>query len=335
MAWRKISRRVAAAALALALAGILYEKIGEHRDRNRYPRIGRAVDIGGRTLNIYCSGEGSPAVVFEGAGHTAGYAFAEMQAEVAKFTTSCWYDRAGYGWSDPGPSPRTFQAIATDLHSLLHTAGVPAPYVLVGAGASAFHVRVFHSMYPSEVAGAVLIHADDPDVFSHEPEYMQGKLAALPPVVQQIGCRVLEPTLQRLGVLRFLGNPGAGQPFGLAYLGPQQQRELTFLSTNPSTAQTEGEGCVLDRSMAEVRASGDFGNLPLFVLCNSTPFQAPGPQFVKETDDLNHYWFHELQPRLAAMSSHGHLVIDSNAETPPSIVGAIRQVVTSTGSATR
>jgi len=90
-------KRAALIAAVLILSGIIYEQIGRRRDRKRYPQNGRSVDIGGRTLNIYCSGEGSPAVIFEGAGHTAGYAWKGMQAEVAKFTHACWYDRAGYG----------------------------------------------------------------------------------------------------------------------------------------------------------------------------------------------------------------------------------------------
>jgi hypothetical protein len=49
--------------------------------------------------------------------------------------------------------------------------------VLVGATAGAFQVRVYNGLYPSEVAGAVLIHADDPDIFAHEPEFMKGSLA--------------------------------------------------------------------------------------------------------------------------------------------------------------
>lgn len=320
-------KRATLVIVALVLAGVIYEQIGEHRDRQRYPQIGRSVDIGGRTLNIYCSGEGSPTVIFEGAGHTAGYAWTGMQAEAAKFTRACWYDRAGYGWSDPGPSPRTFKAIANDLHALLRAAALPPPYVLVGATAGAFHVRVYNGLYPSEVAGAVLIHADDPDVFAHEPEYMKGSLAALPPFLQRVGCKVLQPAMLRLGLLRMMGNPGAGRPFGLANLAQSQQQELIFLSNNPTTAQTEGEGCVLDESMAEVRSAGDFGNRPLFVLAGSTPFQSPGPQYAKATEALNHYWFHELQPRLAALSTRGHLIIEEHAEQPAGVIEAVRNVV--------
>ncbi|HKS73062.1 MAG TPA: alpha/beta hydrolase [Terriglobales bacterium] len=323
-------KRAALVLVALALIGIVYEQIRERSDRKRYPQIGRSVDIGGRTLNIYCSGEGSPTVIFESAGHTAGYAWMGVQAEAARFTRACWYDRAGYGWSDPGPSPRTFKAIANDLHSLLRAAGVSPPYVLVGATAGAFHVRVYTGLYPGEVAGAVLIHADDPDVFAHEPEFMKGGLANLPPFVQRVGCSVLRPAMLRLGLLRLMGNPGAGRPFGLANFDfkPSERQELLFLSNNPATAQTEGEGCVLDESMAEVRAAGNFGDRPLYVLTGSTPFRAPSPQYARATEALNDYWFHELQPRLAELSTRGHLVIEENAERPQAIIGAIRSAIT-------
>jgi pimeloyl-ACP methyl ester carboxylesterase len=320
-------KRAALVIAALAIAGIVYEQVGERRDRNRYPQIGRPVDIGGRSLNLYCSGNGSPTVIFEGAGHTAGYAWAGMQAEAARFTRACWYDRAGYGWSDPGPSPRTFRAIANDLHKLLAAAAVPPPYILVGATAGAFHVRVYNGLYPGEVAGAVLIHADDPDVFEHEPEYMKGSLASLPPFVQTLGCKVLRPVMLRLGLIRLMGNPGAGRPFGLAAFPPAQRQELIFLSTNPSTSQTEGEGCVLDQSMAEVRAAGNFGDRPLYVLAGSTPFRAPDPRYAKATEALNDYWFHELQPRLAALSTRGHLVIEEQAERPAAVIEAVRNAV--------
>ena len=34
-----------------------------------------------------------------------GHSWLLVQPGVAKATRACWYDRAGYGWSDPAPSP--------------------------------------------------------------------------------------------------------------------------------------------------------------------------------------------------------------------------------------
>ena len=47
---------------ALVICGVIYEEIGRRQERDRLPQIGGSVDIGGRTLNLYCSGEGFPPV---------------------------------------------------------------------------------------------------------------------------------------------------------------------------------------------------------------------------------------------------------------------------------
>jgi pimeloyl-ACP methyl ester carboxylesterase len=137
------------AIVAVVLAGVTYEQVGRRQDRKRYRQTGLSVDIGGRTLNIYCLGEGSPTVVFDSGGHTAGYDWIAIQPQVAKFTRACWYDRAGFGWSDPGQRPRTFQAVMNDLHTLLQAGAIPPPYVLVGTNLSGMHVRVYTGLYPA------------------------------------------------------------------------------------------------------------------------------------------------------------------------------------------
>jgi hypothetical protein len=55
------------AALGLALlVGFTFEQVGRARDaRQLPPRVGQAIDIGGRTLNLDCSGQGSPTVILE------------------------------------------------------------------------------------------------------------------------------------------------------------------------------------------------------------------------------------------------------------------------------
>ena len=81
------------------------------------------------------------------------------------------------------------------------------------------------------------------------------------------------------------------------------------------------------RELAEVRAAGDFGNRPLFVLADSTPFPTPGPRYAKAAEAMNNYWFHELQPRLAALSTRGHLVVEEHSERTAAVIHAVRQVV--------
>ena len=95
----KTLKVISAGIVVLILSGIIYEQTGERQDRRRYPQIGRSVNIGARALNIFCSGEGGPSVVFDTYGHMSGYSWSAVQREVSKFTRACWYDRAGVGWS--------------------------------------------------------------------------------------------------------------------------------------------------------------------------------------------------------------------------------------------
>jgi hypothetical protein len=156
---------------------------------------------------------------------------------------------------------------------------------------------------------------------------MKGALASLPPWVKKMSCDVVGPVMLDTVLLRLIGNPGSGRPEGIEDLNPDQQRELSFLSKNPETVRG-GEGCDLEESLAEVRAAGDFGDRPLMVLTGSRPFRAPrGGQEVQATDALNEYWFHQLQPHLAALSTRGELVVEESAEKPDSIVRAVGKVV--------
>jgi pimeloyl-ACP methyl ester carboxylesterase len=127
----------------------------------------------GRQLYLECHGVGSPTVIFE-AGLRArgdfwnyskdGGAGTGVLPRVIPFTRACIYDRPGtllgpddLSRSDPVPMPRTTGEVVTDLHELLYAAGVPAPYVLVGASTGGLIAREYGGRYPAEVSGIVLV----------------------------------------------------------------------------------------------------------------------------------------------------------------------------------
>jgi hypothetical protein len=125
-----------------------------------YPPPGQLVDVGGDRLHLHCQGEGSPAVIFDaGAGFAPGLALAHLQRAAAEHTTGCTFDRAGQGWSDPSPRPRTAEVMVEELHLLLQRAGVPAPYVLAGWSFGGLTARLLAYQHPDEVAGLVLMDA--------------------------------------------------------------------------------------------------------------------------------------------------------------------------------
>lgn len=135
------------------------------------PTPGQVVRLpDGRRLDFRCAGAGSPTVVLESGFGADALAWPRVKALVAPTNRICSYDRAGSGFSDPGPLPRDGAAIARDLDDGLRAAKIGGPLVVVGHSAGALYVRLFADRRPRDVVGMVLI---DPSV-----EYQDRRLAA-------------------------------------------------------------------------------------------------------------------------------------------------------------
>jgi pimeloyl-ACP methyl ester carboxylesterase len=129
-----------------------------------YAQPGQLVVVNGFRLSLYCTGSGSPAVVFDSGFLDWAPSWSTVQPQIAKWTRVCSFDRAGTGFSDPGPVPRTSVRIAEELHSALHQAGIFGPYILVGHAFGGDNVRTFADLHMREVAGLVLVDADATDL---------------------------------------------------------------------------------------------------------------------------------------------------------------------------
>jgi pimeloyl-ACP methyl ester carboxylesterase len=124
------------------------------------PPQGRLVDVGGWKLHLNCTGEvhsAQPTVILESGAGDFSVEWSLVQPKVAALNRICSYDRAGDGWSELGPHPRTFHQVAYELHTLLANAGIKPPIVLVGQSYGGWLVRQYQAMYPSEVSGMVLV----------------------------------------------------------------------------------------------------------------------------------------------------------------------------------
>jgi pimeloyl-ACP methyl ester carboxylesterase len=157
-----------------ALAGAAYQAFYNARDARRFPWQGHSFPLGpefGQTsLALYCTGQGSPTVLLDsglGVPGIAGWKF--VQPEVVKFTRVCSYDRAGYGWSSPGPMPRTSEQIVKELHALLAASGEKGPYLFVAHSFGGYNVRIYTSHYSADVAGLVLVDTSHEDQAKYMP----------------------------------------------------------------------------------------------------------------------------------------------------------------------
>ncbi len=124
---------------------------------------GRLIDVGGFRLHLHCSGSGRPAVVMDSALAGSSISWSLIQPDVSRLTRACSYDRAGFGWSDAGPMPRTAGRVADELRVLLERGGVAPPFVLVGHSFGGLVMRIFAARYRSDVSGLVLVDPAHPE----------------------------------------------------------------------------------------------------------------------------------------------------------------------------
>ncbi|MFF8787465.1 alpha/beta fold hydrolase [Streptomyces sp. NPDC015125] len=136
------------------------------------PPLGRYYEVGGRRLLVHRSGSGSPSVVFLPGAGTAGLDYWNVQSRAAELTTSVVYDRAGTGWSDRVELPRTSVEVTDELRRLLRTAGVPAPYLLVGHSLGGLYARHYATRFPDEVSGLLLLDPAHEDYNAYMPRQL-------------------------------------------------------------------------------------------------------------------------------------------------------------------
>jgi pimeloyl-ACP methyl ester carboxylesterase len=141
------------------------------------PPPGHLVHIGTHRLHLHCVGEGVPTVVFDAALGASSLSWSLVHPAIARVTCACTYDRAGFGWSEGGPLPRTAGRIADELHRLLRAGAIAGPYVLVGHSYGGLVMRLFASRHPNEVAGLVLIEPAIPEEWAAPSPEQQAMIA--------------------------------------------------------------------------------------------------------------------------------------------------------------
>ena len=317
-----VAARLVAILVALVLLGAaVYEHVGAWRDSRVLKQIGRSVDIGGRTLNIHCTGEGSPTVIFVSGRTAPGYVWTPTQRGVSAFTRSCWYDRADLGWSDSGPDPAWGDAAARDLHRLVQNAGLKPPLVLVGASFGGYIIRLYHHAYPGEVSGMVFADAAHEDAGT-----IQGMPHRERPPIPRSMIRGISIVLGRLGMMRFLASDPGPPPKHwsadkwdiLARLRRQRNVLLADAQVGPEHATAD-----------LVRSAGGLEDMPLIVLTQGRPIQDPS----SSAAGVRRGWV-DLQRRFAERSSRGRQVLVPNSghgipvEAPDAVISAVREIVT-------
>ncbi len=312
--------------LVLSVVGAIYQSAASAADQKKYPAPGKLYDLGGYQLHLYCTGQGSPTVILEAGAANPALAWYFVQADVARFTRVCSYDRPGFGWSDPMSTPVSRDQVAARLHQLLGVAGVPGPYVLAGHSAGGEYIRAFAELYPSEVLGMVFVDS------SHESQALRYPAKFLSLSRRQLtvikACEFLSPLgviratrlwhalLPKVLVLSDMGAPALSAMYRTPYCHAAAEEELSLASPG----QPGEPGSLGDRPLVVISAG---------VLYDGAPSAMGGSAVLAQAIRVHS----ELQQELVSLSSRGQLILapysghNIHWDQPEIVVEAIQQVV--------
>jgi pimeloyl-ACP methyl ester carboxylesterase len=315
------------------------------REEPPYPPPGRLVDVGGWRLHLNCSGAarpGRPTVILEAGLGDFSVEWSLVQPGIARFARVCSYDRAGDGWSDMGPHPRTMRQIVFELHTLLERAGERPPFVLVGHSYGAWLVRSYQAAHPSEVAALILVESGGSDPVRLMPDgrvVRSSELATGRPV----------PDVKPSGPLRESDIPPAAlaqMKAGLAAASaranapprdklPLEARRMRSWALgrlgHVAAAVNPFEHEELAELRSRARGEHPLGELPLVVITRGLPDESgPDAQRLESEHRAD-------QAAMARMSRRGTQIIAERSghhvqlDQPALVVATIRGVVESIG----
>lgn len=325
--WLGVAAKAAGALVLLVLiAGLVYEWAASSRDARLYPPPGQFVSVGDHSLHIYCVGQGSPTVVFDAGLGDSVVSWDMVQPEIAKFTRTCAYDRAGLGWSGLAKGPRNSETIIAELQVLLTHAGVPPPYVLVGHSFGGMNVRLYAFRHPDQVVGVVFVDSSHPDQFNRFPQSVSPNAYM---------------THMDIGVLT--------TPFGLPRLLHWCRDDYTFAKAPAAWDQfapaasameckeanwraTRAEELGFRESGNQVAKATSLGSIPVVVLSHDPVLGAGFPAEV--ATQAESIW-NVLQEELRALSSNSKRIIAKGSGhyvevyRPELVISGVRDVVNS------
>jgi pimeloyl-ACP methyl ester carboxylesterase len=243
-----------------AIISSIYQARATTNDLKAHPAPGQMVNVDGLMYHLNCLGTGSPTVILEAGLGESSLSWYPVQAEIAKTTRVCAYDRAGLGWSESTNKPMSPEQVATNLHTLLQNAGIAAPFILVGHSRGGVFVRSFYHLFQAEVQGMVLVDSTHENVGVRSHAYSGNAYET-----QKLLIAIAVP-LSSLGVIRLAGLADADrQP---SPLPADVLVAKTAVQNRTTTARATVNELVVARQSLDPQTPPpiSLGDLPLVVL---------------------------------------------------------------------
>jgi pimeloyl-ACP methyl ester carboxylesterase len=232
------------------------------------------------------------------------------------------YDRAGLGWSEASPTPRTSENMVKELHTLLVKANVAPPYVMVGHSFGGALAQLYIHNYPDDVVGLALVDAAPTDLFVRVSAW--GKA-----LDQKIGMFNTLAPLSSFGLLALSPNSIPNRGFPDEALA--QYRAVSVATDYWKNTIIENE--MFETNLAAIKSANitGIGDLPLIVLSRGTWDAMPG--LTDEENQQARQAWSDMQAELLELSSNSRQVVAEKSEhfiqlyQPELVIEAILELV--------
>ena len=320
--WRRIAERVLLSLVILlcvmAAGSTIFNAAALRYYRAIYPAPGTIYRVNGHDMHIYCTGEGSPTIVLDAGMGNYSLAWAKVQPELSKTTRVCSYDRAGMGWSTPGPDPRDADNIASELHALLQQAGVSGPIVLMGHSMAGIYVRAYATHYPQDLVGLIFVEGASPLQEDHGSAELRATLPSKSQYYSYVAANAV-------GMQRLTGDCSADSRFDGQFAKMKGQLDCGTLLSEIWREYTTSH-----RSGEETINTGPYGDLRVLIFSRDPQLDRQAPNLPpKLALEMSVVWNQDQEDlkrlstrsrRIIAKGSGHHLPIDRadliNREVP-------------------
>lgn len=217
------------------------------------------------------------------------------------------------GYSEPSSRARTSIVLAEELHQLLRRAGISGPYILVGHSMAAYDIRLYASLFRSEVAGIVFVDGCHPD-----------QLQRFPPALDAMNSRWI-----RQGFLLEFATP-IGISRLLGYCGGDPALRAAECTFNDARENAE-ERRTFRESAALARDTTIGSDIPLIVVSHDPDLR--DSDLPAGVDKATNAAWEQMQIELSQLSAHGSRIIAAGSghyiqnDRPDIVVKAVREIV--------
>jgi pimeloyl-ACP methyl ester carboxylesterase len=296
--WRKIAERIVLSVVVLFVAFVAassaYNAIALHHFWAKNQPPGAFYSVNGHRMHINCTGNGSPTIVLEAGLGNDSMTWGGVQPVLSSTTRVCSYDRAGFGWSDPLPTPRDADHVAAELHELLLQAKVTGPIVLMGHSIGGMYQRDYATRYPADIVGIVFEDSSTP--LQDENPVLKAAESKAPPTWL---LELLAKPAMSIGIPRLMGQCSQSIKGFDAYAAKLQAEDICQTHMSAMFDYMDG----MNRSGQETVHTGPYGALPILI------FSEDPAQAVAASSSEGAKVFYGMQEDLKKLSTRSRRII--------------------------